>query len=91
MAKDLNPEEFQQQIAQYLSPEARCWLANALHDYLGGRITNLGLQAEIILRAWEKRPDMALTEMRDLKKNLDTVSSFLVEMVRLVTPPSGEG
>jgi hypothetical protein len=46
------------------------------------------MQAEIVLRAWEKRPDMALSEMRELKGKLDEASSFLVSLVRSVTPPA---
>jgi glucose-6-phosphate-specific signal transduction histidine kinase len=86
--RPLDPEVLQQEIETYLSPEARRWLADVLHDYLGGRITNSSLQAEIVLRAWEKRPDMALSEMQALKEKLDEASAFLVEMVRRVTPPA---
>jgi signal transduction histidine kinase len=90
MAKTLDPGELQRELNEYLSTDGRRWLADLLHDHLGGRVTNLSLQAEIVLRAWEKRPDMALTEMQDLKKRLDEVSGFLVGLVRAVTPPSGE-
>ncbi len=65
-------------------------MADLLHDHLGGRITNLSLQAEIVLRAWEPRPDMALNEMKALKSQLDEVSAFLVNLVRAVTPSSEE-
>lgn len=88
MAKTLDLDELIQQIEEYLPPESRLWLADLLHDHLGGRITNLSLQAEIVLRAWEPRPDMALEEMRALKSSLDDVSAFLVNMVRAVTPSS---
>ncbi len=90
MAKTFDPDELRRQINEYLSPEARRWLADLLHDHLGGRVTNLSLQAEIVLKAWERRPDMALTEMQDLKKRLDEASAFLVELVRTVTPSSEE-
>ena len=90
MAKTLDLDELIQQIEEYLPPESRLWLADLLHDHLGSRITNLSLQAEIVLRAWEPRPDMALEEMRTLKSSLDDVSAFLVNMVRAVTPSSGE-
>ncbi len=88
MAKTITPEELQQQIEAQLSTEARQWLADLLHDHLGGRIGNASMQAEIVLRAWEKRPDMALSEMRELKGKLDEASSFLVSLVRSVTPPA---
>ena len=88
MAKSIDPEELQEQIAEHLSPEARRWLADLLHDHLGGRITNLSLQSQIVLRAWDRNPDMAHSEMQDLKARMDEVSAFLVQLVRLVTPPS---
>ncbi|GAB4527269.1 MAG: hypothetical protein Kow0063_02350 [Anaerolineae bacterium] len=86
MAEALDPEVLQQQVDEYLSPAARRWLADLLHDHLGGRITNLSLQAEIVLRAWERKPEMAYTEMQDLKRRLDEASAFLVALVRAVTP-----
>lgn len=90
MAEALDPEILRQQVDEHLSPTARRWLADLLHDHLGGRITNLSLQAEIVLRAWERKPAMAYAEMQDLKKRLDEASAFLVELVRTVTPSHDE-
>lgn len=89
MAQPLEPEELERQIAEHLSPEGRQWLADLLHDHLGGRITNLSLQAEIVLRAWERNPEMAHEEMQALKTHLDDASAFLVNLVRSVTPSKG--
>jgi hypothetical protein len=86
--REITPEELQHQIETYLSPEARRWLSDLLHDHLGGRIGNASMQAEIVLRAWERRPDMALSEMKELKGKLDEASAFLVNLVRTVTPPA---
>jgi len=87
MAQVVDPQELEAEIAEHLSPEARMWLADLLHDHLGGRITNLSLQAEIVLKAWDRNLEMAHTEMQDLRQKLDEVSAFLVALVRTVTPP----
>ncbi len=88
MAKELDQHELEQQIEAHLGLEARRWLADLLHDHVGHHITNSSLQAEIVLRAWEKKPEMALAEMQDLKVKLDAASAFLVNLVRTVTPPA---
>ncbi len=90
MPKTIDPDTLRQEIEKHLTSEARRWLADVLHDYLGGRITNASLQAEIVLRAWDARPEMAREEMRDLRSKLTEASTFLVELVRLVTPPAEE-
>ena len=90
MAKPLTQEALQQQIEENLSLEARIWLADLLHDYLAPPITNANMQAEIVLRAWDKRPDMAHSEMQDLKTKLDGASGFLRELIRTITPPAPE-
>lgn len=90
MAAPLSPEALQAQLEQHLSVEGRQWLADLLHDHLGGRITNLSLQAEIVLRAWEAKPEMARDEMEDLRQRLSEVSAFLVDLVRTVTPSVAE-
>ncbi len=77
-----------EEIAVYLSNEGRRWLADLLHNHLGGRITNASLQAEIVLRAWDRRPEMARSEMQALKTELDEGARFLVALVRAVTPPA---
>lgn len=88
MTQSISADELKLQISQHLSTEARHWLADLLHDQLGGRITNSSVQAEIVLRAWEPKPEMAHAEMLELKKRLDEASAFLVALVRTVTPPS---
>jgi len=88
MAEPLDPQALQEQIAAHLTPDARHWLAELLHDQVSHHITNASLQAEIVLRAWEPRPEMALEEMQDLKTKLDSASSFMVNLIRAVTPPS---
>ncbi|MBN1967131.1 MAG: histidine kinase dimerization/phosphoacceptor domain-containing protein [Anaerolineae bacterium] len=90
MAESLTPEALRAEIEAHLSPEARRWLADLLHDHLGGRITNLSLQAEIVLRAWDAAPDMARSEMEELRERLKTASVFLVDLVRTVTPPADD-
>lgn len=87
------PERFDEEtlkaeIAQHLDREGRQWLADLLHDHLGGRITNASLQAEIVLRAWERNQEMARQEAQDLKTRLDEAAQFLVTLVRIVTPPA---
>ncbi|MBN2471612.1 MAG: histidine kinase dimerization/phosphoacceptor domain-containing protein [Anaerolineae bacterium] len=88
--KSIDPEELARELDTHLTREGRRWLADLLHDHLGGRITNCSIQAEIILRAWDQKPDMAREEMQDLKTRLDESSRFLVTLVRLVTPPAEE-
>jgi len=88
MAKELDQHDLEQQIEAHLGLDARQWLADLLHDHVSHHITNSSLQAEIVLRAWEKRPEMALAEMQDLKAKLDAASTFLVNLVRTVTPPA---
>lgn len=91
MAKrELDADELARELDNYLTREGRQWLADLLHDYLGGRITNASIQAEIVLRAWDIKPEMAHDEMKDLKTKLDEGSQFLVTLVRLVTPPADE-
>ena len=90
MTEPITSEELQQQIAEHLPPEARQWLADLLHDHLGRVITNVGLQAEIVFKAWERSPEMAYSEMQAMRDKLHEASSFLVDLVRLVTPPAEE-
>lgn len=85
-----DPQALQAALDRYLTREGRQWLADLIHDQLGGRITNASIQAEIILRAWSTRPEMALSEMKDLKARLDETSAFLVALVRAVTPPASD-
>lgn len=85
-----DPQALQEALDRHLDREGRQWLANLIHDQLGGRITNASIQAEIILRAWSTRPEMALNEMKDLKARLDETSAFLVALVRAVTPPASD-
>jgi len=87
MPDTFDVEALQAELDRYLTREGRQWLADLVHDQLGGRITNASIQAEIVLRAWNARPEMALSEMRDLKARLDETSAFLVALVRAVTPP----
>ncbi len=82
-----DPHMLQSSLDRYLTREGRQWLADLLHDHLGGRITNASIQAEIVLRAWTARPEMALSEMKDLKARLDETAAFLVALVKAVTPP----
>jgi signal transduction histidine kinase len=88
MAEPLDQQVLQQQIEAHLTPDARHWLADLLHDHVSHHITNASLQAEIVLRAWERKPEMALEEMHDLKGKLDSASSFMVDLIRAVTPPA---
>ena len=88
--RPFDPDQLAEELDTYLTREGRQWLADLLHDHLGGRITNASIQAEIILRAWDKKPEMALQEMQDIKLKLDETSKFLVTLVRLVTPPASE-
>lgn len=88
--RPFDPEELAKELDTYLTQEGRQWLADLLHDHLGGRITNCSIQAEIILRAWEQKPEMAREEMQDLKTRLDESSRFLVTLIRLVTPSPPE-
>lgn len=85
-----DPQALQAALDRHLTREGRQWLADLLHDQLGGPITNASIQAEIILRAWSTRPEMALSEMKDLKARLDETSAFLVALVRAVTPPASD-
>lgn len=85
-----DPDILQAELATYLTREGRQWLADLLHDHLGGRVTNASIQAEIVLRAWDKNPEMAHREMEELKAKLDESSKFLVTLVRLTTPPADE-
>lgn len=90
MAEPLSPEELGSQIEAHLPPEARQWLADLLHDHLGRVITNVGLQAEIVIKAWERNPEMAHDEMLELRKKLSGASNFVIELVRQVTPHASE-
>lgn len=88
--KPFDPDELAMELNTHLTREGRQWLADLLHDHLGGRITNCSIQAEIILRAWDQKPEMAHEEMQDLKTRLDEGSHFLVTLIRLVTPSAEE-
>jgi nitrate/nitrite-specific signal transduction histidine kinase len=88
MARTLDTEVLQEQLDTYLTLEGRQWLADFLHDYLSPHVTNASIQAEIVLRAWERNPEMALEEMRALKEQLGKASKFLVELIREATPPA---
>jgi signal transduction histidine kinase len=90
MAEPLDEQALLEQIEAHLTPEARHWLAELLHDQVSHHITNASLQAEIVLRAWERKPEMALDEMRDLKGKLDNASGFMVNLIRTITPPAEE-
>lgn len=87
--REFDPEVLAQELDTHLTREGRQWLADLLHDHLGGRITNASIQGEIVLRAWDVKPEMAHDEMKDLKTKLDESSQFLVTLVRLVTPSGG--
>lgn len=80
-------EELQEQIEAHLSREAREWLSDLLHDHVGRVLTNVGLQAEIVLKAWDRNQEMAHSEMQDLRQKLSEASTFIVALVRQVTPP----
>ncbi len=88
--RPFDPDELAKELDTYLTREGRQWLAELLHDHLGGRITNCSIQAEIILRAWDQKPEMAREEMQALKTQLDEGSHFLVTLIRLVTPSAAE-
>jgi signal transduction histidine kinase len=88
MVRELDQHDLEQQIEAHLGLDARRWLADLLHDHVSHHITNSSLQAEIVLRAWEKKPEMALSEMQELKTKLDAASAFLVSLIRTVTPPA---
>ncbi|MFC1959804.1 hypothetical protein ACFLYO_03750 [Chloroflexota bacterium] len=89
MAKTFDIEEVQREIDEYLTDEGRQWLADLLHDHIGPPVGNSSMQAEIVLRAWESHPDMALSEMQELKGRLDKASALIVLLVRTITPQRG--
>ena len=90
MATPPEHDDLERQIVEMLTPEARVWLADLLHDYISPPVTNASIQAEIVLRAWDRMPEMALSEMQDLKGKLDGASQFLVTLIRTITPPAPE-
>lgn len=90
MAEKLDSEQLAQEIEQIMTPASRRWLADYLHNKLAPPVTNASIQAEIVLRAWDKMPEMAHDEMKELKVKLDAASALLVELIRTVTPPAKE-
>ena len=86
MAKPFDIEEVQREIDEHLTDDGRRWLADLLHDYIGPPVGNSSMQAEIVLRAWDSHPDMARSEMEELRGRLKEASDLIVLLVRTITP-----
>ena len=48
MPKEINFEDFEQEVGQMLTPEQREWVARLLHDHVSGLVTTISMQVEIV-------------------------------------------
>jgi len=87
MPKEIDFEALEAEIGELLSYDQRQWLARLLHDHVSGLVTNLAMQIEIINKMISREMDIT-EELASLKQNISTASAHIVEIERVVRPPS---
>jgi glucose-6-phosphate-specific signal transduction histidine kinase len=95
MPKELNFEEFEQELEEIFSPEQREWLARLLHDHVSGLVTNIAMQVEIVNKMFARNMDVEQisNEATSLKENVSSASKHIVAIEKTIRPkkPDAEG
>lgn len=91
MPKELNFEQFEQDLEETFSPEQREWLARMLHDHVSGLITTLAMQVEIVSKMHARNmTDKIGDEIASLKENFSAASKHIVAIEKTVRPKREE-
>lgn len=89
MPKEINWENFEEEVSEIMSPEAREWVARLLHDHVSGLVTNLAMQVEIVRKMMAR--DMPIQEeMESLKENVSNASTHIKGIEKAIRPPRPE-
>lgn len=88
MPKELNPEEFEAEIAANLTPEAREWVARLLHDHVSGLITSLTMHVEILKKMIEREMDIE-EELASLRQETSEASQH-IKMIEMTIRPKAD-
>lgn len=89
MPKELNFEQFQQELEVTFTPEQREWIAKLLHDHVSGLVTNIVLQVEIVNKMVARNMDI-MAELASLKENVSNASAHIVAIEKAMRPPHAD-
>jgi signal transduction histidine kinase len=85
MPKEINFDQFAQEVEAVLSPEQRDWLARLLHDHVSNLFTAMSMQVEIISKMTARQMDTT-EELASLKHNMSTATQHIIAIEKAVRP-----
>lgn len=81
-------------MREHYDGEGLDWMEKLLHTHIGGPVTALFTQVEIIQRALDRKPEMVPGEVVSLKENVRLASDNIRKIVRALAaanrPPEDE-
>ncbi len=81
-------------MREHYDTEGLDWMEKLLHTYVGGPVTALFTQVEIIQRALDRKPEMVPGEVASMKDNVRLASDNIRKIVRALAaanrPPDDE-
>ena len=91
MPKELNLEQFEQDLSENFSPEQREWLARLLHDHVSGLVTTLSMHIEIVYKMHSRNMmDKLGDEIASLKEEVSAASKHIVGIEKTIRPKREE-
>lgn len=90
MPKEINFEDFEQEVGQMLTPEQREWVARLLHDHVSGLVTTISMQVEIVNKMHARGMDTLGAELASLKENVSSASKHIVAIEKTMRPKREE-
>lgn len=82
MSMELDFDQLQAEIKALFPTEASHWMEKLIHTYVGGPVTTIYTQLEIIQRALERRPEMVAGEVVSMKENVKVASENIRKIVK---------
>lgn len=91
MSIELDFEALQAEVIENVPPDASHWIERLIHTYIGGPVTTLFTQLEIIQRALDRKPEMVPSEVESMKRNLAVASDNIRKIVRALAAAARAG
>jgi hypothetical protein len=79
---ELDFEALTEELRGIYEPDGLHWMERLLHTHIGGPVTALYTQVEIIQRALDRKPEMVPEEVASLKENVRFASNNIRTIVK---------
>jgi hypothetical protein len=87
----LDFDELKEEMVGNFPPEMSHRLESLIHTYVGGPVTTLYTQLEIIKRALERKPEMVAGEVESMQENVELASANIRTLVKALAAAANAG